>query len=202
MIYQRLSAFYATATRGGKTGKYPPPVADTQGDYMENELKGVVINPETGEVDNELYEGDRIVRKRSDQYLEETVEFKISETFAKVSFDVLPDVIDALNPQECKMLFVLMRYLRKDSGVLKYKNGKPVTIDNIVNSSKIAKRTAERAMQGLRQKDIVQSIHRPQGRFLLLNPYIVMNGRRIDRTCYDIFYKSRWATKGNRNGNN
>ena len=124
------------------------------------------------------------------------------KTFAKISFDVLPDVIDALNPQECKMLFVLMRYLRKDSGVLKYKNGKPVTIDNIVNSSKIAKRTAERAMQGLRQKDIVQSIHRPQGRFLLLNPYIVMNGRRIDRTCYDIFYKSRWATKGNRNGNN
>ena len=169
---------------------------------MRNDLKGVVINPETGEINNEIYEGDRIVRRKSDDYLNETVELNVSETFGKIYFDVLPDVIEALTPQECKMLFILMQYLRKDSGVLKYKNGKPVTIDNIVKSSKTAKRTAERALQGLRDKDIVQSIRRPQGRFLLLNPYVVMNGRRIDRTCYDIFYKSRWAVRSKKSGNN
>lgn len=168
----------------------------------ERELKGVVIDPISGEVNNEIYVGDRILRKKSDDYLNETVEFNVSETFGKIYFDILPDVIEALTPQECKLLLILMQYLRKDSGVLKYKNGKPVTIDNIVKSSKTAKRTVERALQGLREKDIVQSIQRPQGRFLLLNPYVVMNGRRIDRTCYDIFYRSRWAVRSRKNGSN
>ena len=169
---------------------------------MENGImRALVVDPESGEVSTAIFEGDRIVRKRSTEYLDETIEFNRDEAFGKIYTNILPEVIEVLSPQECKVLLMLIQYLRKDSGVLKYKNGKPVTIDNIVNKSKASKRTIERALAGLRKKDILQSIKRPQGRFLLLNPYVVMNGRRIDRTCYDIFYKSRWATRS-KNGNN
>ena len=169
---------------------------------MENKpIRAYVVDLESGEVSNTLQEGDKIIRQRSVDYLEETIEFNRGDTFGKIYTDILPEVVDVLTPQECKLLLQLVQYLRKDSGVLKFKNNKPVTMDYIINQNKTAKRTVERAMAGLREKDIVQSIKRPQGRFLLLNPYVVMNGRRIDRTCYDIFYRSRWAARS-RNGNN
>jgi hypothetical protein len=172
-----------------------------QGENMENKpIRAYVVDLESGEVSNTLYEGDKIIRQRSVDYLEETIEFNRGDTFGKIYTDILPEVVDVLTPQECKLLLQLVQYLRKDSGVLKFKNNKPVTMDYIINQNKTAKRTVERAMAGLREKDIVQSIKRPQGRFLLLNPYVVMNGRRIDRTCYDIFYRSRWAARS-RNGN-
>lgn len=185
-----------------KTAIYGGNINDFRVERMENRIaRAFVVDPESGEVSTEIFEGDRIVRKRSTEYLDETIEFNRDEAFGKIYTDILPEVIEVLTPQECKLLLTLIQYLRKDSGVLKYKNGKPVTVDNIVNKSKTAKRTVERALAGLREKDILQSIKRPQGRFLLLNPYVVMNGRRIDRTCYDIFYRSRWAARS-KNGNN
>lgn len=159
------------------------------------EIKSLVVDPKTGEIETTINDGDRIVRKRSTDLLNETVSFNQSEYFAKIYTNVLPEVIAELSPQECKLLLALVQYLRKDSGVLKQKNGRPITVEGISRTSKIGKRTVERAIAGLKEKDIIQSVKRPQGRYLLLNPYVIMNGRRIDKTSLDIFYKSRWANR-------
>ena len=159
----------------------------------KTEATGFLINAETGEIKTEVFEGDRILRDKSFDFLSNTVEVGKNDYFVKTFVGVLPKVLDVLTPTECKMLLTLLKYLSKDSGVLNHSNGVPVTKEHLLKAYKSSIATAERAIKGLCDKDIIQAIKRPQGRILLVNPYVVMNGRRVSQTCYDVFYKSVWA---------
>lgn len=156
--------------------------------------EGMVVDINSGEAIDEIHEGDRIVRKKSSEFLSDSVAVNNGAYFAKIYTHVLPYVIEGLSGSECKLLLWLLPYLSHDSNILKCKNGVPVTREFIVtNVSGYSRSAAEKALSGLCKQDLLQSIKRPQGKIYIVNPWVFMNGKRVDKTCYDIFYKSKWA---------
>ena len=153
----------------------------------------VLIKPETGEVTGELYEGDRIYRGKSDEYLKSTVEINKDEPYAKAYIKPMFALAQCLSGAELQMIYFLLPSLSYDSGLLMHSNGKPITRQFISDSAGLAIKTTDKIIQGLHQKQVMGKHNNGREVHFTMNPWLFMRGKRINKTLYEIFKNSRWA---------
>lgn len=137
-----------------------------------------------------LNSGDRILRKKSIQYLSDTVDLKYH--FIKINANVW-DVVSIKYPIVNKLL----RYIGYMDGILTYQNGKYVQIKDIAEICNVSVSTAKRQMNGLIKSDV---IHKGKDvvirkKYLIFNPFIAMRGGKIYKKLYDEFSQSEWKSK-------
>lgn len=142
----------------------------------------------------ELYQGDRILRKKSIDYLNNNIELNKDEQFIKLyvkAIDILAE--QELNGNEYKMCIKLLQYIRYDSGILAYNNGNSLTTDDIVKITKLARTTVWRVLKTLQDKQILGKHKTGKENCFTVNPYIFMRGMKINKTLHQFYKKSRWA---------
>lgn len=158
----------------------------------------VILETETGEILDELKPGDRIRRRKQDNYCEkETKKIDMGECgeFIKMynkSISLLGK--EKLTGNEYQICLQLLSYIEYESGILKYSNtGKELNLEDISDITGICRKSVTRAMQTLVSKRIYGVHKTGKDNKYTVNPFIFMKGRYVNKTLYDFFKKSKWA---------
>ena len=157
------------------------------------EVAQILVSPKTGEVTGELYEGDRIQRAKSNEYLKSTVELNKDEPYAKAYLRPMFDLAKALSGAALQMVYFLLPYLSYESGLFMHHNGKPLTRLYISDTSGLALKTVDKILHGLHSKQVIGKHNNGREVHFTMNPWLFMKGKRINKTLYELFKNSRWA---------
>lgn len=152
-----------------------------------------VFDADTGEKAGDIYEGDRIVRGQSLDYLQSTMEILPGEPFIKMYARPLSFLAESMSGPEMNLIYMLLPHLGYESGMLQHSNGQPITREYISGLTGQSERTIDRLLQGLRDKQIIGRNVVGRDVQYFANPYLFQRGRRINKTLHDMFKKSRWA---------
>lgn len=154
----------------------------------------VMFSPETGEKTGEIYQGDRILRKKSEEYLKETEEIlPDDEPYTKTYHRAMFAVANSLTGKELQMIYCLVPFLSYESGMLRHPNGKPLNRAYIADYTGLNVKTVDRLLQGLKEKQVIGRNVVGREVQYFLNPWLFMRGKRVNKTLKAMFQNSRWA---------
>lgn len=148
----------------------------------------------TGEVINTLNEGDRILRKKSADYLDSSIEILPDAAYVKTFLKPMSQLSESLSGPESFMVYYLLQYLSYDSGILLHSNGQIVTRSYIAEELGQSERQVDRTIDKLREKQVLKKVLGAKREVsIIMNPYLFMRGKKINKTLYELFKNSRWA---------
>ena len=149
--------------------------------YLADE-NGVVIQ-ELDNIDRVvcLDDGDRILRKGVLEYLKDTADIKYH--FIKIN----PKIFD----KYCKK-YSILPYLTCHIGYMDniccYDNGKIIRLKDLSKVCEVSETTIKRQLKGLIADDIIHKVsYKKNQKYLMINPYLAMRGKRIYLSTYNEF---------------
>jgi|LSQX01.3.fsa_nt_gb hypothetical protein len=155
---------------------------------------GDVVDRDTGEINATIFEGDRILRRQSIDYLKDTVELLPNESYIKTFIKPLSQLSEVLSGPEMFMTYYLLQYLSYDSGLLMHANGKLLTRKRICDELGQSERQVDRTLESLKEKEVIKKVLGAKREVsFLVNPWLFMRGKRINKTLHDLFKNSQWA---------
>jgi len=153
-----------------------------------------IVVRDTGEITSSLNEGDRILRKKTVDYLESTVEILPDAPYVKAFMKPLSMLSESLSGPESFMVYYLLQYLSYESGILLHSNGKILTRSYITEEIGQSERQVDRTLDKLREKHVLKKVLGAKREVsIIMNPWLFMRGKRINKTLYEMFKNSRWA---------
>ena len=158
-------------------------------------MKKAITNLETGEIIDELEEGDCILRGRSKEKLQSLIQINKGKQYVKVyvdSFMKLP-TDESLSPSDMSVMFTLIPYIRYETGLIAYDNGKYINQEGVVSLSGLSEKTALCSVEKLVKKKILAKVRTGKEVKFYANPYIFMRGKMVNKTLHSIFASSRFA---------
>lgn len=155
-----------------------------------------VINTETGEIKHELQPGDRILKAQSIEKLKSTEEFKI-ESFGKINNDEMQLILPELSKEERSMLLTLFVYVRYETGLIQYKNGRDIAYKDIMKLCSLSESAVYRIIDSLVGKDLVYRGKNSKNVQFFINPWIISRGNTISKVLKDMFKNYKIRSKNN-----
>ena len=166
---------------------------------------GHVVDFETGEIKDELFPGDRIVRKKQREYIKKNVEeieedrfynFGQDNKFSMLSEYAAKQLADEnLTASEYRIMLVMISNTNYKSGLITFGNNRPLTKEWLSKELEISQKTTTNAIKTLIDRGIIaQNITNRKTKYFF-NPYIQYRGRWINKTLYEMFRNTRWAKK-------
>jgi len=155
-----------------------------------------LVSTDTGEVTNEINEGDRvrITRKESLEYLSQFQEWRI-EHFYKGHVDELRKLTD-LTTNEKAFLFSIATYVGYEDCCLKHPNGNDITPDDLLRITGLCKSILYDTINSLSKKDIIYKGNNSRNRQYFINPWLFCKGNRINRVLKTMFKNYRIRVLG------
>ena len=128
-----------------------------------------------------LDDGDRILRKGTLEYLNDTTDIKYH--FIKIN----PKIFD----KYCKK-YSILPYLTCHIGYMDniccYDNGKIIQLKDLPKVCEVSETTIKRQLKGLIADDIIHKVpYKKNQKCLMMNPYFAMRGKRIYLSTYNEF---------------
>lgn len=156
--------------------------------------QAVICDGETGEKVGTINPGDKIVRAKTQEYLNDTVEILPNAAYIKTYMRPVSMLAESLTGPETFMVYYLLQYLSYESGILMHENGRMLTRSHVADEMGQSERQIDRTLDGLREKEVLKKVL-GAGRQVcfIVNPWLFMRGKRINRTLHDMFKNSRWA---------
>ena len=139
----------------------------------------------------ELEYGDRIVKKKSVEYLGSTdvVETKPKEPFIKLYYNINRVLIEEFTSISDYVLFhTLIHFVRYDSCKLAYDNGVELKLKNIIEESKLASSTCRRTID----KFIRIGLLYKEKTTYYCNPYVFCKGNRVFKSTLKKFSDTKY----------
>ena len=152
-----------------------------------------VINTDTGEVKSDIFPGDRIVRKKSIDYLASTVEVNKDEPFIKVYTKTMFTLAQSLSGTENQFINYLLQYISYTSYVLANPDGKPLRRADIVKETGLKECWVDRVLESLVNKQVLAKTRTGGDLQFYANPYLFGKGKRVNSTIAKMFSNTRWA---------
>ena len=158
----------------------------------------VILDTSTGEIIDEIKEGDRIRRKSQDDYCKrenDLIDMNENGNFVKIFNKTMAMLgSENLTANEYLVCLRLLNYIEYESGILKFGNtGRALKLADIEEITGLSKSTTIRAMQTLVEKKIYGVHKTGKENCYTVNPFIFMKGRYINKTLYNFYKKSKWA---------
>lgn len=145
-----------------------------------------IVNSD-GEIVGKIFDGDRIIRKSSIEYLKNT-EKSMIDNFIKISNESI-DVLLELNLSEIKIFLIACKYIRYESGLIAFKNGNPLSYKDFATLLNVHEVTASKKIESLIKKNILCRERNGNKVYYYGNPNIFCKGKRINKELYKKFYK-------------
>ncbi len=161
----------------------------------EKEVRRLLVDPSTGSVTDKVYVGDKILRGETIEYMQNTMEIGKGENFVKWFGSAMADIRkEDLTKNQWKLLTLIIEYLRYESGLVAYDNGKPLYLEDMAKMANMSIRTAFDAMEKLITKKIIGKFKTGFEIKYYVNPFIFCKGMRIEKTLYSMFKSSKWCS--------
>ena len=172
-----------------------------------NEPLTYLVNVSTGEIENELYQGDRFtIRKYAqDEYMSNhIVDFNRGRSFVKVYDEVVPLLEKYLTPAEFKFVICLMPHVSYEDCIIRQtqdRNSKILNLKELAELHGYRHDYVRKMISSLKRKGIVGK--HETGNILknykgntnvayTVNPYIYFRGSDINYTTYSFYNNSGW----------
>lgn len=156
-----------------------------------------MVNTETGEVKHELQHGDRILKAQSIEKLKATEEFTLTN-FSKINMDELQLILPELEIGEKAVLFTLFGYVRYETGLIQYRNGRDITFNDVVKLCGMTEKTLHKIINSLIEKDLLYKGKNSRNVQFFINPWIISRGNTISKVLKDMFKNYKIRSKNNR----
>lgn len=147
-----------------------------------------------------LNEGDKIIRAKDSSFTE-TIEINTKETYVKLFTKTMFILAKELSGSEMQFIHYLLQFLRYESGLISYENGKELCNKSIALEIGKSVRWVEMTMKSLEEKQVLHKIKIGKSKYLA-NPWLFMRGKRITKTLYEIFKDTKWAKLYNKRSAN
>lgn len=164
-----------------------------------NEETRIVVDANTGECVSTLLPGDRILRQKVIDRLQqeegngEHVRFA-PERWGKAYDGALQKLaVLKLSAVEYQVILFVLPLVKTGSGLLVHRNFKPVHMEYISESLSLSHRTASAAVKRLVDLRVMFSGECGNEKQFYFNPYIYSRGGYINSTLRDMFKSSTWA---------
>lgn len=162
-----------------------------------------IVHAETGEIEKELFEGDKIIRKKqidfSKKHEVDLEEEKIYNFGQDKKFSMLSEYAskqlanEKLTASEYRILLIMISNTNYKSGLIAFGNNQPITKEWISKTLGLTQKTTDNSIKTLIDRGIIaQNITNHKTKYFF-NPYIQYRGRWINRTLYEMFKNTRWA---------
>lgn len=161
---------------GEKMAKF---IADENGVIIE-EIKDDEIIVKVGH-------GDRVLRKCSIDYFQDTKEIK--KRFIKVN-----DQTTNMLSKYGKYICLLLRYIGYMDGILKFSNGVYLTNKSISKIFGISERNTIKILDDLIKEDVIHKHKDKNKNYYTFNPWIASKGKRVSKELYNEFKMSYWVS--------
>lgn len=159
-----------------------------------NQIKQI-IDPETGEIVEQLYPGDKIVRGSQSKYHQENkCGFAKGKRFAKIFPETISCLFGKLKPNEVLFAFRLITYLDYDCS-LKYKRDY-LTMQSMATLTGASYSTIRKIISRLIYGEVLakrSDIYGKGNIGYVMNPYIACKGADIPIEVYRLFRFSAWS---------
>ena len=163
-----------------------------------NELRAQVVDIKSGKVTHKINEGDTFKIIKGKKFKNKKVEepkiyINKEESFIKVYTKPLFELSKSLTGTESLFVNYLIQYIRYNTGILAYDNGKHITRVTMAKDTGLSKKTIDRLIISLSDKEILGKHKTGRCTTLTVNPFIFMRGHKINQTLFEFFVNSRWA---------
>lgn len=155
----------------------------------------LIVEEQTGEITNELGEGDRILRAKSIEKLKTTAKWDM-EAYSKVNSDELRLLTPTLTASERSVIFSLLPYVSYTSCLIQYPNGRDINFDSIVKLCGMSHNTTMATIETLIAKDILYKGRNSKGNQYFMNPWIAYRGNTINKVLFDMFKNYKILSRG------
>jgi len=148
---------------------------------------------ENGVIVNEIYVGDRILRKSSIDANKDSLEINNGISFVKLYTNNLATIIEEIGPIEASVMLMLVPYIQYGSGLLVAPNGVPLTKNMLANILNKDLRNVGRNLEGLIRAELIGKHRTGKTVNYTVNPYVFCLGSKVHKVLHRLFENSRWA---------
>ena len=151
----------------------------------------MIVDTETNEILGELEQGDRIIKKKSVEYLGSTdvVETRPKDPFIKLYYNINKVLMGEFSSISDYVLFhTLIHFVRYDSCKLAYDNGVELKLKNIIEESGLPSSTCRRAVDKFVDKGLLYK----ERTTYYCNPYVFCKGNRVYRSTLEKFNSTKY----------
>ena len=155
-------------------------VVDENGKILET------IDPKETYV--KLESGDRILKKKTTDYLTNLVDIKyrfmkinpVSYSEVALKYSIFP---------------ILTKYIGYMDNILEYSNGVKVQRKDIKKICNVSTSTVKRQISGMIKDDVIHIVRKKGKTYITVNPFICYKGKKIYVSLYEEFKLSHWRNK-------
>ena len=166
----------------------------------EERVKVGTIVDEDGVILGGIYEGDKIVTPKQQEYTQKYItNFQKKEAFVKVFTSPIPTLFKELPTKEFAVAMAIMPFISYKDGILKYNN-------KIADVRTISEQLGEnydvfrKTIASLIKKEVLGKVERQSDTYqnktkqcICVNPYIYLRGQDLDKEIKEKFVNSKWA---------
>ncbi|MFV0515788.1 MAG: hypothetical protein ACK5MV_00110 [Aminipila sp.] len=147
--------------------------------------KRCIVNQD-GVIEAELQEGDRIVRKKSVEFLESkmTVHY---DNYGTYNADELKLVLKELDKNEKVILMSLLPYVQFSTCLICHVNGRGIGTEDMIDITGLGRNLVYDTLNSLVKKDIVYRGKNSREVQYFMNPFIARKGKMVDKVLATMF---------------
>ena len=153
--------------------------------YLTNEHGEILQEINDQEQFVKISSGDRVIRRGSIEYLENSVAIKFH--FIKLNDKACEDLYEYGN-----YLMTLFKYVEFGTGMLKYSNGKLIRPKRLASVLRRKRRSGTSIINKLIELDILHKHKDGKTFYYTMNPYFCLKGRRVNKSLYEEFKNTRY----------
>lgn len=167
-----------------------------------------VVSAKTGEITDDLHEGDRIIRKNSSKNYRKIKNVKENiddesryerwnlENFYKANISEIRLLLKDLSQSEKAFLFSIAPYVSFDDCHLQYGNGVDIGSEDLVKITQMSRGLTYDTIKSLIDKDILYKGKNSTNRQFFVNPWLFCKGNRINKVLRTMFKNYRIRVLG------
>lgn len=149
-------------------------------------MERVIVDKNTGEIIGEMATGDKILKKKSYQFLRNNLKVNYNN-FLLLNQESLIKMNEFLTGNEFRYFFMLLAYVQYAGRPLGSAR-KPMAMKELAKDLEISNSTLYRNLTSLEEKGLVKKIDNE----IYINPYIAVKGTRVDKEILEMFKDTIW----------
>lgn len=154
-----------------------------------------VVDFTEGELTHYINQGDslKIIRKESKDSFNGVTQLNKKEDFIKVYLKPMMLLSHELSSPECTVLFYALQYLDFTTGMLMESKIQTLQRSTMAKDLLQTERNIDRLMNALVSHEILMRGVCGKNTFFLVNPFIFMRGKMVNKTLVSMFAKTKYA---------
>jgi len=173
--------------------------------YVLDKKQFLIVDADSGEIVRTMQQGDKIIPQHIGERLMENIGYEneyinLRRRYVKYFEGIAQEIAKLkFTATDILVMLYLAEHTRTGSGAILHNNNQPITKENIVKIFSLSSKTIDTVFRRLEDSGIIAVCITEKKKKYFFNPYILMRGRYVNKTLYQMFNKTYWYKFGKPN---